>query len=72
MKKVVNIISSVLVILGFMLLIGTVGGVEWDTLTIGQGIKQSLVGIGIMVLGGYLFNSTYDPNEYEEEENDDE
>jgi hypothetical protein len=67
MRKVLNLISAIIVIFGFLLLIGTAGGVELDTITLGQGFMQGLLGLGLMLLGGFLFNATNDPNDYKED-----
>ena len=67
MRKVLNIVSAIIVIFGFLLLIGTAGSVELDTITLGQGFMQGFLGLGIMFLGGFLFNVTNDPNDYEED-----
>ncbi len=51
----VNFIGTVLVLLeiiGFILLIGTAGGVDQDVLSIGEGTKRILIIGGAMVLAG--------------------
>lgn len=51
----VNFLGTVLVLLeiiGFILLIGTAGGVDQDVLSIGEGTKRILIIGGAMVLAG--------------------
>lgn len=51
----VNFLGTVLVLLeiiGFILLIGTAGGVDQDVLSIGEGTKRILIIGGVMVLAG--------------------
>lgn len=39
--------------LGFFLLLGSVGGMEHDTISLKQGIVQSLIGLAMFAGGGY-------------------
>ncbi len=57
-QKIFKNICSFISFLGFMFLIGTVGGMEHDTITLGQGILQSIIGLvvfaGAAYIGGFM------------------
>ena len=38
-------------IAGFLLAVGSVGGIEYDTISLTQGLMQSLFGVGLFYLG---------------------
>ena len=38
-------------IAGFLLAAGSVGGIEYDTISLTQGLMQSLFGVGLFYLG---------------------
>lgn len=63
MKKVLNYLGATIGMLGALLLVGTAGAAEWGSITFGQAIVQLIISIGIMVLGGRLFATTYEPEE---------
>ena len=72
-NNVLNTIGAVLVTIGVFVIIGTAGSLELDRIDFTRAIVQSLIGLGIAVLGGRLFSATYNNGTYyyeEEEEND--
>ncbi|MBO7275501.1 MAG: hypothetical protein J6V15_03920 [Clostridia bacterium] len=71
-NKVLNTLGVVIATLGLFLLIGTAGSIEQDRISGSQAVVQTLICLGVTILGGCLFKATYDPNDYnyEEEYND--
>lgn len=70
--KALNTIAVIVTVLGGLLLIGTAGSLELDRIGFTQAGVQCLIGLGITIIGIRLFKATYDPNDYnyEEEYND--
>ena len=68
--KTLNNIAVAMVVLGMFLLIGTAGSLELDRIGFAQAGMQTLISLGITVLGVRLFKATYDPNNYNYEEDD--
>ena len=69
-RKTLNTIAVILVTLGLFLLIGTAGALECDNITMTQAITQSIIFLGITVIGARLFKATYNHNDYNYEEDD--
>jgi hypothetical protein len=53
-QNLFEIIFGVLCFLGFMLVFGTVGAMEHETITFERGILQSSIGIVVIAGAGYL------------------
>lgn len=57
-QKIFENVCNFISFLGFMFLIGTVGGMEHDTITLGQGILQSIISLvvfaGAAYIGGFM------------------
>lgn len=70
-RKILNTIATILVTFGVFLLIGTAGGLELDNITMTQAIVQSLIALGVTVIGVRLFKATYNHNDYYYEEETD-
>jgi hypothetical protein len=71
-RKTLNTIAVILVTLGLFLLIGTAGALELDRITITQAITQSIICLGITAGGARLFKATYNPTDYNYEEDEEE
>ena len=71
-RETLNTIAVIVTVLGGLLLIGTAGSLELDRIGFTQAGVQTLISLGITVLGVRLFKATYNPNDYnyEEEYND--
>lgn len=69
-RKTLNTIAVILVTLGLFLIIGTAGALELDHITLNQAITQSIICLGITAIGARLFKATYNPNDYDYEEDD--
>lgn len=56
MKKqiILKNVCGVLCFLSFILLIGTVGAVEHNNITLGQGLLQSVISLLVFLAGGYI------------------
>lgn len=70
-RKTLNTIAVFVTIVGGLLVLGTLGAAERDRIDAAQAILQSIIGVGIAVLGGRLFGATYDPTDYDYEEDED-
>ncbi|MEN6487849.1 MAG: hypothetical protein ABFD66_03040 [Smithella sp.] len=53
-QKAVKKICGITCFLGFMFVFGTVGALENDTITLGQGILQACIGLAVFAGAGYL------------------
>jgi hypothetical protein len=53
-RKLFENVCGVISFLGFLLLIGTVGAMEHDTITIGRGILQSVICMAIFAGAAYI------------------
>jgi len=69
-RKTLNTIAVIGMLIGALLFIGTMGAWEWHDITTSQAIVQSLLGLGVAVLGGRVFAATYNPSDYDYEEDD--
>ena len=63
-NSVLNTIAVIIMVLGGLLLIGTAGSLELDHVTMVQAIWQAFIGVGLVVLGGRLFKTTYERETY--------
>lgn len=70
-RKTFNNIAVALVVIGLFLLIGTVGSMELDRIGFTQAGVQTLISLGITVIGVRLFKATYNPYDYNYEEETD-
>lgn len=71
-RKTLNTLGGFVALAGALMVLGTLGAAELDRIDAAQAVLQSIIGVGIAVLGGRLFGATYDPTDYdyEEDEND--
>lgn len=53
-QKTFETICSIVCLLGFMFMLGTVGAMEHDIISLGRGIIQSAIGLAIFAGAGYL------------------
>ena len=53
-RKRYETICGIISFMGFMFVLGTVGGMEHETITLGQGMLQSIIGIAVFAGAEYI------------------
>lgn len=69
-RKTLNTIAVIIVTVGVLLFLGTAWAFEYDRIDLTQAGLQAFIGLGIAVIGGRLFRATYNPSDYDYEEDD--
>lgn len=52
-QKMIQNVCGILSFLGFMFMLGTVGAMEHDTIALGQGAIQSIIGLAVFAGAAY-------------------
>ena len=71
-RKTLNTIGAFVALAGALIVLGTLAAAELDDIDVAQAVLQSIIGVGIAVLGGRLFGATYEPTDYDYEEENEE
>lgn len=62
--KITTIISAMMTAGGILLIIGSVGGLEWNTMSIADALKNSIIGLLITAIAAILTNRLQEAEEY--------
>jgi hypothetical protein len=69
-RKTLNTLACIIIALGVFLLLGTFGAAEQNLITAAWAVMQGLISAGILVVGVRLFAATYEPTDYDYEEDE--